>query len=101
MESRLPLIEVNIGGKICKALIDTGSSENLTSYEILEKLNLTNCQKESISVNTILGGTFRIKHKTDMCFKIDNQEFKDSFLITQSLLSSHFQMILGVPFIKK
>lgn len=101
IETKLPLIEVNIQGKICKALIDSGSSCNLVTQQVVDLLELNKLKKISISMNTVLGGEFKIKNSVDLTFRIENQDFEDNFYVTNGSLSSHFHIILGVPFIKK
>lgn len=100
IESKLPLIEINIQGKVCKALIDSGSTGNFVCQEVLNKLQLKTVKKTQMSMNTILGGTFQITSEIDLTFMIENQEFKDNFYVTRNSLSPHFHMIIGVPFIK-
>lgn len=97
---KLPFIHV-VGLSKCKALVDSGSSINLISSNVLHKFHSHSVVRCDIPINSVVGNAVSIKSKVALRFKIENILFEEIFHIIPSDFSPHFQIILGIPFISK
>ncbi|GIY74715.1 retrovirus-related Pol polyprotein from transposon 17.6 [Caerostris darwini] len=98
----MPIIEVQIEDITCRALIDTGSTMNLMSINILNKLK--KCifvDAPTVEVRTITNATMHSGCVINSKILIDKFEYEDDFVVPHSNLSPVFDIILGLNFLNK
>ena len=96
----LPIINIKWGNYILSALVDSGSSCNLVDSKFVNNCKFKNVQNPII-VKSLMGGEVSIDKQVKLSLNIDKATYVDIFNVVPCNLSSTFQLILGVPFLKK
>ena len=96
----LPLINIKWGNFNLTALLDSGSSCNLIDGSYVNMCRLKNIENP-VLIKTVMGGEVYVNKSVKMNLCIESKNFVDIFNVVNCSLSSNFQMILGVPFLRK
>lgn len=96
----LPKVTLRVNKTIFPALLDSGSSLNLLSADIISqfncKLKIENC---SLNVKNFTGALVNIKKYVTIRFFLNDKAFTEVFYIVPSLGSSDYSVILGTHFL--
>ena len=103
--SNLPLINLEINQNKVQTLIDSGSTINIISRTIYDKIKDTNVVKiikESSNFHCIAANNTKINlgELISITFKINNLAYSDYFHVTDKV-SPSFDIILGIKFLDK
>lgn len=94
----LPAVDVNLNDKLYKCLIDTGSSINIISNEILPKD--TKIEKCNVNIKTISNKVINVNKSAKVEIKIKNKSSLIEFLVTSDPISTKFDILLGQEFLQ-
>lgn len=98
----LPTIDVKVNKTKFRALLDSGSSINLISADLIPQLNCKfKVDKCDLNVQNFTGSFVKIQNVVKMHFFLKDQNFSQSFYVVHNLGSSEYSMILGTPFLQE
>ena len=82
--SGLPLLDVNVNGKHCKMLLDTGSKLNLVSRDFLvNSLNISSdsIRSTDVHIKGVSGNIFQAAGELDLSFVVSHRNFSFTFVV--------------------
>lgn len=96
----LPVIETHLGNIPILSLLDSGAAINMMSVHTLNRLSdYRNLENPNFSIKTITGIELSTQKAIQCEVKIQNQVFTTNFVISNTTLSSSFDIILGIQFL--
>lgn len=100
-ESSLPVVTVKLHNITCRALIDSGASVNVLSPNIFRRLENFKIKESTLNLTSVTGIDIGTNAVIDTEIVINKESFTTELIVSNQILSSNFDLILGLKFLKR